>query len=258
MNYRGRFAPSPTGPLHFGSLVAAAASYLDARAHDGVWLVRMEDVDGPRAIPGVDRLILDALEAFGFVSQEPVLYQSARTEAYRAALARLQRAGWAYPCSCSRKEAGLGPYPGTCRIGLKTPDRPLSWRVRFHDPAIGDFVVLRADGYFSYQLAVVVDDAAQGITHIVRGADLLDSTPWQTWLQKLLEYPIPSYRHVPLARNAAGEKLSKQTGATALDPARAPALLRDALRFLGQTEPSGDTPREILESAARHWHWPDP
>jgi glutamyl-Q tRNA(Asp) synthetase len=251
--YRGRFAPSPTGPLHFGSLVAAVASFVDARAHDGVWLVRMEDVDTPRSVPGADRLILETLEAFGMASDEPVLYQSARTQAYAEALERLKQMGAAYPCSSSRKEAGEGAYPGTCRSGPKDLGHPLSWRVRFDDPALGDFVVRRSDGLFSYQLAVVVDDAAQHITHVVRGADLLDSTPWQNRLQELLGYPVPEYRHIPIVTNAAGEKLSKQTGAEPLDTRNAPELLRRALRFLGQPEAVGETPREILQAAARIW-----
>ena len=255
MTYRGRFAPSPTGLLHFGSLVAAVASYLDARAHGGTWLVRMEDVDLPRCVAEADRLILETLEAFGLVSDEPVLYQSARAEAYRAAWERLRQSGWAYPCSCSRKEAGSGPYPGTCRSGPKDAGHPLSWRVRFDDPALGDFLVRRSDGVFSYQLAVVVDDADQRITHVVRGADLIDSTPWQNWLQKLLGYPIPLYRHIPIATNAAGEKLSKQTRAEPLERQQTPELLRSALRFLGQPEARGATPREILDAAARQWRW---
>ncbi len=238
--YRGRFAPSPTGPLHFGSLVAALASYLDARAEDGAWLVRIEDVDTPRSVPGADRLILDTLAAFGMRSGEPVVYQSTRTEAYRAALERLKQMGAAYACSCSRKEAAAC----TCRNGPKDPSKPISWRVR-------DFVVLRSDGLFSYQLAVVVDDAAQRITHVVRGADLLDSTPWQNHLQKLLGYPVPVYRHIPVVTNEAGEKLSKQTRAKSLDPTRAPELLREALRFLGEAEALGDTPEEILTAAIK-------
>ena len=254
MTYRGRFAPSPTGPLHFGSLATAVASYLDARAHGGAWLVRIEDIDTVRTVPGADHLILDTLAGFGLVSAEPVLYQSTRSAAYHTALARLRQPGDAYPCSCSRKEAGPGPYPGTCRNGPKHPENPLSWRVRFDsDPSLGDFVVLRADGLFSYQLAVVVDDAHQHITHVVRGADLLSSTPWQNHLQRLLGYPIPRYTHIPLATNANGEKLSKQTGAPPLDRDNAPALLRAALDFLGQPPPSGDTPAQILASAASHW-----
>lgn len=236
-----------------GSLVAALASYLDARANAGKWMVRIEDLDTPRCVAGADRLILDTLACFGLEWDEPVMYQSARTDAYRDAFDRLRAAGWVYPCSCSRKESGPGPYPGSCRNGPKDPSRPASWRVRFDDEERGDFVVLRADGLFSYQLAVVVDDAAQGITHVVRGEDLLDSTPWQNWLQRLLGYPVPRYCHIPLVRDTAGDKLSKQTGAEALDPDRAPDLLRSALRFLNQPEVGPGTTREVLASAVRGW-----
>lgn len=275
--YIGRFAPSPTGPLHFGSLVAAVASYLDARAHGGQWLVRVEDVDTPRSAPGADADILRTLEAFGFEWDGSVLYQTARIEAYREALDRLRREGRAYPCSCSRKEIGKPVYPGTCRGGpgrpIEPPSKPLAWRVRV-DPAVvsfedralgtqrqniaeevGDFVVLRSDGLFAYQLAVVVDDAAQGVTDVVRGADLLDSTPRQIWLQELLGFPIPRYLHVPVATNAAGEKLSKQTLAPPLNVADAGRELHAALRFLGQTVPveAGFNVREILAWAAARW-----
>jgi len=241
--YRGRFAPSPTGPLHFGSLAAAVASYLDARTHGGAWLVRIEDVDTPRTVPGADRLILETLEAFALHWDEPVLYQSTCTDAYRAALERLKEMGAAYPCSCSRKESAAC----TCRNGMNDPSKPISWRVHY-DP---DFVVLRSDGLFSYQLAVVVDDAAQNITHVVRGADLLDSTPWQNHLQTLLGYPVPIYRHIPVVTNEAGEKLSKQTRAEPLDPTRAAELLLAALRFLGEPEVAGETPREILDEVIK-------
>lgn len=231
MNYRGRFAPSPTGPLHFGSLVAALASYTDARANNGAWLVRMEDVDTPRCFPGADQLILDTLQAFGLQWDEDVMYQSTRTDAYGAALEELKHRGAAYPCTCSRKDIGEGPYPGTCRSGPTSTGKPISWRVRYDGPE-GDFVVRRSDGLFSYQLAVVVDDAAQGITHVVRGADLLDSTPWQVHLQQLLGYPTPHYRHIPLVTNAQGEKLSKQTKAEPLDPSRVDELLQLAKEYL--------------------------
>jgi glutamyl-Q tRNA(Asp) synthetase len=227
--YRGRFAPSPTGPLHFGSLVAATASYLDARRNHGEWLVRMEDVDKPRAMPGAADSILSDLEYFGFQWDGPVMYQSQRTDAYREALERLKAMGMAYPCGCSRKEIEGDIYPGTCANGVPPGKVARSWRVRGE----GDFVVLRADGYFAYQLAVVVDDAAQGITDVVRGADLLDSTPRQIHLQRLLGYPTPRYTHVPVVLAADGQKLSKQTGATALDRSRAGELLWDALAFLG-------------------------
>jgi glutamyl-Q tRNA(Asp) synthetase len=239
--YRGRFAPSPTGPLHFGSLVAATASFLDAREHRGKWLVRMEDVDQPREMPGAAESILRDLECFGFQWDGPVLYQSTRTEAYRAALDHLRSRDLAYPCGCSRKEIDGEHYPGTCAHGLPADKIARSWRVRGE----GDFVLLRADGLFAYQLAVVVDDAAQGITHVVRGADLLDSTPRQVHLQHLLGYPTPRYTHVPVVLSADGRKLSKQTGAVALDRARAPELLRQALAFLGRKAPQAGTVADI-------------
>lgn len=214
----GRFAPSPTGPLHFGSLVTAVASYDDARSKGGKWLVRIEDLDTPRNVPGADAAILRTLERFGLEWNGPVLYQSTRLEAYREALDLLRRAGHAYPCSCSRTTTA----PCTCTSGPR-------WRVRF---ANDDFTILRADGIFAYQLAVVVDDAWQGITDVVRGADLVDSTPRQIHLQKLLGLPSPTYRHVPVVVNERGEKLSKQTLAPPLDWAGAPELLERARRFL--------------------------
>ncbi|HVV47338.1 MAG TPA: glutamyl-Q tRNA(Asp) synthetase [Bryobacteraceae bacterium] len=233
----GRFAPSPTGPLHFGSLVAAVASYLDARSKDGHWLVRMEDLDTPRVVPGADRDILATLEAFGFHWDGPVLYQSTRLDAYRDALDQLRQRGHVYPCSCTRTTTA----PCTCTSG----DR---WRVRFPSD---DFTVLRADGIFAYQLAVVVDDAFQGVTDVVRGADLLDSTPRQMHLQKLLGLPAPRYCHIPVAVNEKGEKLSKQTHAPPLDIREAPALLAGALAFLGCTLPAG-LDRAGLDSI---WEW---
>ena len=215
----GRFAPSPTGPLHFGSLVTAVASYLDARSRGGQWLVRMEDIDTPRNVPGADADILRTLTAFGFEWDGPVVYQSSRIEAYQAVLDQLKRVGAVYPCSCTRTTVG----PCRCTTG----DR---WCVRYEGD---DFPVLRADGIFAYQLAVVVDDAHQGVTDVVRGADLLDSTPRQVHLQKLLGYPSPRYKHVPLVVNEKGEKLSKQTKAPPLEVNRAPEMLRGALDFLG-------------------------
>ena len=251
--YRGRFAPSPTGPLHFGSLVTAVASYLDARANSGVWLVRMEDVDQPRTVPGAAEDILRTLEHFGFTWDEPVLWQSRRTPAYATALKKLCDTGVAYPCSCSRAEAGE-VYPGTCRPGPRNPGRPLSWRMRADTAdAGGDFVLRRSDGLFAYQLAVVVDDAAQGITHVVRGADLLDSTPRHMHLFGALGFPVPCYSHVPLATNERGEKLSKQTRAPALNAQDPMPELRAALRFLNQPLPAGATPRELLAAATRGW-----
>lgn len=281
VSHRGRFAPSPTGPLHFGSLVAAVGSYLDARAHGGEWLVRMEDLDPPREQPGAADLILKTLEAYGFEWDGTVLYQSHRGDAYESALDRLRENGLLYPCACTRKEIadpalvgieGL-VYPGTCRNGLHGREAR-AWRVgtdkkatTFDDAIqgrqyqvlerdIGDFVLKRADGLYAYQLAVVVDDAAQHITHIVRGADLLDSTPRQIHLQRLLGLPTPHYAHLPVATNAASEKLSKQTLALPLDSANpVPALWR-ALAFLGQSpaaqlEQAGL--RELWQWAHHHW-----
>jgi glutamyl-Q tRNA(Asp) synthetase len=207
-SYIGRFAPSPTGPLHFGSLVTALAGYLHARSHNGKWLVRIEDVDGPRTVPGAAENILETLDFYGLTWDGPVLYQSARTHAYEAALEELKRQGLVYPVYNS-----LG--------------KP-SWKARMGD----GFTVRRSDGPFSYQLAVVVDDAAQGITDIVRGADLLDSTPRQNWLQRKLGYPQPRYLHVPVVTNAAGEKLSKQTGAPALRREDKERNLEEARKFL--------------------------
>lgn len=282
--YRGRFAPSPTGPLHFGSLVAALGSCLDARAHGGEWLVRMEDVDAPRNVPGAADGILATLEAYGFEWDGEVLWQSRRLEAYAAALEGLKVAGLAYGCACSRKEiadaathaaidGGLA-YPGTCRAGLPSGRSARAWRLRtgaaetaFDDRLqgriaqrlerdVGDFVLLRADGQFAYQLAVVVDDAFQGITDVVRGADLIDSTPRQIWLQHCLGLPSMRYAHLPVATNAAGEKLSKQTLAPALDTARAGAELVRALAFLGQ-EPLAELAAagcaEVWQWAREHW-----
>ncbi|MDE2439816.1 MAG: tRNA glutamyl-Q(34) synthetase GluQRS [Betaproteobacteria bacterium] len=277
--YRGRFAPSPTGPLHFGSLVAAVGSYLDARAQGGEWLLRMEDVDIPRNVPGAADDILRTLTAFGFEWDGAVLYQSKRVEAYGDALARLQRSGLAYGCACSRKEiadsaihvaidGGLA-YPGTCRNGLPAGREARAWRlhvgnerltfvdrlqgevVQYLERDVGDFVLRRADGLFAYQLAVVVDDAWQGINNVVRGADLLASTPRQIWLQRCLGYPLPAYAHLPVAANAAGEKLSKQTMARALCTDMVAAELLRALQFLGQAAP-GDLARAPV---AEVWSW---
>ena len=264
--YRGRFAPSPTGPLHFGSLVAAVGSYLDARAQQGEWLLRIEDVDEPRTVPGAADGILRTLEGFGFEWDGEVLTQSRRLDAYRAALARLQLDGEAYPCACSRREIAAAAtrtsvdgglvYPGSCRAGLAAGKTARAWRLRVPDRElcfadriqgmqcqhlereVGDFVLLRADGQYAYQLAVVVDDAAQGVNAVVRGADLLASTPRQIWLQQRLGMPVPSYAHLPVATNAAGEKLSKQTLSRAVDPARGSALLCAVLQFLGQPAPA--------------------
>ena len=277
--YRGRFAPSPTGPLHFGSLIAALGSCLDARQQGGAWLLRMEDVDASRNVPGAADDILRTLAAFGFEWDGPVLYQSQRLAAYGAALEQLKQAGLAYGCACSRKEiadsathaaidGGLA-YPGTCRKGLPDGRAARAWRLRVDNGEIvfidrlqgrivqhleddvGDFVLRRADGLFAYQLAVVVDDAWQGITHVVRGADLLASTPRQIALQRSLGYSEPVYAHLPVAANPAGEKLSKQTLAQALRVDQASAELVAALRFLGQAVP-GELGRA---SVAEVWAW---
>ncbi|OGI42356.1 MAG: tRNA glutamyl-Q(34) synthetase GluQRS [Candidatus Muproteobacteria bacterium RBG_16_64_11] len=259
--YRGRFAPSPTGPLHFGSLVAAVGSFLCARAQGGEWFVRIEDLDPPREVAGAADDILRTLDSFGLHWDGEVMYQSRRRETYEAALAQLKEAGVLYPCACTRREiadssvSGIeGPvYPGTCRAGLSPGRVARAWRVRTDNRAIefedglqgvirsaladdiGDFVVQRADGFFAYQLAVVVDDAAQGISEIVRGADLLDSTPRQIHLQRLLGLPTPGYLHLPVVLNANGEKLSKQTQAVPLDRQAPVTALWAALAFLGQS-----------------------
>jgi glutamyl-Q tRNA(Asp) synthetase len=258
--YIGRFAPSPTGPLHFGSLVAAVASYLEARAHNGRWLLRIEDIDPPREQPGATRRILDALEAYGFEWHGDVIFQSASRPAHDAALNTLLASGLAYPCGCSRKDLAdvpRGPlgtiYPGTCRSGcdaretairLRTSDEPISFTDRLQgaqthhlESESGDFVIRRRDGLIAYQLAVVVDDAMQGITEIVRGIDIMDSTPRQIWLQQLLGYPTPDYVHIPVITHPDGDKLSKLTGATGIpvDEVR-PTLMR-ALAILQQSPP---------------------
>ncbi len=275
-SYCGRFAPSPTGALHFGSLTAAVACYLDARANSGKWLVRMEDIDPPREVPGAADDILRTLEAFGFEWDDAVLYQSQRTAAYQAALEQLQQQGNIYPCGCSRKEiAQQGQpgaegiiYPGTCRAGLPsereartarvfTPDPPICFidsiqgkREQSVAQEVGDFILRRADGIFAYQLAVVVDDGWQGVTHIVRGADLLHSTPRQIYLQTLLNLPAPLYAHLPLAVDGIGNKLSKQARSLPVDrKTPLPALLA-ALRFLHQPLPD-EQPATLDE----FWQW---
>jgi glutamyl-Q tRNA(Asp) synthetase len=240
--YIGRFAPSPTGPLHAGSLVAALASWLDARAHGGQWLVRMEDVDAPRCIQGMDAVILNQLAAFGMMSDAPVVYQSQRTDLYEAALIKLKADSLVYRCYCSRKSIAMNIYQCTCRealwnkgSGAEYPAGQYAYRLRVNDlflrwqdrrlgaqaqnvaQEVGDFVIKRADALFAYQLAVVVDDADQGINHIVRGEDLADNTARQIGLQAALGLPMPQYLHVPLVLAEDGQKLSKQNGAKALD-----------------------------------------
>jgi glutamyl-Q tRNA(Asp) synthetase len=285
--YTGRFAPSPTGLLHAGSLVAALASWLDARAHGGRWLVRIEDVDTPRCVPGADPAILQQLAACGLAPDGPVLWQSQRGEHYAAALQNLVNQGWAYPCGCSRKEIesaqavarhSAAVYPGTCREGLKGKparawrlnvqavqkalglpaltrwtDRRLGSQTQNVAQEVGDFVLRRADGLWAYQLAVVVDDAAQGITHVVRGQDLADNTARQIVLQRALGLPTPQYLHTPLVLGANGEKLSKQNGALALalsNPQAVLTALNLAAQVLGL--PAVPTPTSA-EQALASW-----
>lgn len=278
----GRFAPSPTGPLHFGSLVAALGSYLQARRRGGRWLLRIEDLDPPRVQAGADQAILRSLEAFGLEWDGPLIYQSERQEAYAAALQQLVEAGHAYGCACTRKQiqaAGRrGPagfvYPGTCRAGLPPGRAARSWRVDtrgarlgFDDAVqgpvdvdleqqIGDFIVRRADGLYAYHLALVVDDAAAGVTEVVRGRDLLDCTAPQIHLQHLLGLPTPGYAHLPIAVNRHGTKLSKQTFARPLDDRHPGPQLAQALSFLGHPPPPPlrQAPaRELLAWALTRW-----
>lgn len=259
MTYRGRFAPSPTGQLHFGSLVAAVGSWLSARHAGGQWLLRMEDIDPTREVAGSAAGILAALPAFGLVADAPPLFQSQRRSAYAAAFEQLRTAGMAFACWCSRSELALdgGMHrDGQC-IAPANPDRPPAWRLRvpditidFHDAlqgpqrehlrqSVGDFVIRRADGTYSYQLACVVDDAFQGITEVVRGHDLLGSTARQIWLQRCLGLPTPAYRHLPLVLDGDGRKLSKSGQAMPVDPASPLPALRRALAFLQLPVPTG-------------------
>lgn len=281
--YIGRFAPSPTGPLHAGSLVAALASWLDARAQGGRWLVRIEDVDTPRCVPGADRLILQQLAQLGLLPDEAPLYQSQRTLQYQHALDALVARGLAYPCACTRRDieaelARLGRpksrhgelvYPGTCRAGLqgraarawrlRTDGPPVVWtdrrlgaQTQSVETEVGDFVLKRADGLFAYQLAVVVDDGAQGISHIVRGEDLADNTARQILLQRALGLPTPTYLHTPLVLGPNGEKLSKQNGAQALDTRQPLAALDAAAKVLGLQVP-GQQLSDWLAHATAQW-----
>ncbi len=274
--YRGRFAPSPTGPLHFGSLVAAVGSYADALAHQGSWLLRIEDVDEGRRVKGAADSILRTLETLGFQWQGEVLHQSRRKARYQEILDRLLARGLAYPCGCTRREVeAVGRrgaegwiYPGTCRQGMPPGRRERAVRlrvpaatVRFVDRLfgaqcqelereVGDFVIRRADGFFAYQLAVVVDDLDQGVTDVVRGADLLHSTPRQIHLQRLLGAPTPRYLHLPLVLDENGRKLSKRDLAHPLDPGRPLEALLAAWRFLGQPPPE-----EPMKDVKTFWAW---
>ena len=273
--YIGRFAPTPSGYLHFGSLVAALASYLDARSVGGLWLLRMEDLDPPREMPGAQDAILRSLETYGFEWDGELVRQSERHAEYAALIQRLFAQGLAYACTCSRKqlEGTGGIYPGTCRnAGHPDHDAAIRLRVpeleyRFVDRVqgefrqhlgreVGDFVIRRRDGLFAYQLAVVLDDAWQGVTDVVRGADLLDSTPRQLYLQELLGLPQPRYLHVPLVIQPDGHKLGKSYRSPPLPADQAPPLLARALRALGQQPPAElaeGTPREVLAWGIAHW-----
>ena len=285
--YTGRFAPSPTGALHAGSLVAALASWLDARAHGGRWLVRIEDIDTPRCVPGADEIILAQLAACGLLPDAAPQWQSQRTALYEQALATLVTADLAYPCGCSRSTIdaanaargiarprnGDRVYPGTCRSGLQGAG-PSAWRMRTQQAPpllhwqdrrlgeqaqdlhtqVGDFALRRADGLFTYQLAVVVDDAAQGISHVVRGEDLADNTARQRWLQDALGLPVPQYLHTPLVRGRNGEKLSKQNGAQPIDTSAALAALNAAAKVLGLPENGGPI-GDALAAWTAQWPW---
>ena len=281
----GRFAPTPSGPLHFGSLVTALASYCHAKSQQGQWLIRIEDVDTPRVVDGSLDLILNDLEAFGFEWDGEIIYQSDAFERYEAGLQQLLKQGHAYACECSRRslraaKVKTGPlgmiYPGTCRnkrlnqenhsirINTESTDLlsyqdQLFGQVGINIPEqSGDFVIRRADGIYAYHLAVVLDDERQNINQVVRGADLLEATCLHLYLQQLLGFTPPEYLHIPLVRNSNGDKLSKQTGATALDTSQAASLLVSALRILGQpVEPGLDqgTASEIVAQAVRTWDY---
>ncbi len=264
--YVGRFAPSPTGPLHFGSLIAAVASFLEARVHGGRWLLRIEDIDPPREQRGATQVILQALDAYGFEWDGPVIYQSNSRNSHDAALSTLLAGGAAYRCGCSRRE--YGPvYPGTCRAGSEATDTALrvltndvevafvdglqGRQVQCLETEFGDFVVLRKDGLVAYQLAVVVDDYLQGITDIVRGIDLMESTPRQIWLQRLLGYPTPEYVHIPVAINDRNQKLSKSHGAGGVSMEAISITLHAALAVLGQRPP----PESGTGAVSDLWKW---
>lgn len=268
----GRFAPSPTGKLHFGSLISAFASYLQVRRAGGRWLVRIEDIDPPREVAGSTNSILRSLNQLDLQSDSEILFQSSRTAVYRETVDTLVRRGKAFWCGCTRKDLPpSGIYPGTCRDGLPAGKSPRAVRlqsagavIRFVDDVqgerietldetTGDFVIFRADGLPAYQLAVVIDDAFQGVTHVMRGMDLFSSTARQIHLQQVLGLPTPSYAHHPLAVQADESKLGKRFGSVAIEPENAAVLFRDALEFLGQSPPDGLDSAELLEWGARHW-----
>lgn len=276
-DYRGRFAPSPTGALHFGSLITAVGSYLEAKSHNGEWLVRIENLDKPREIPAASHEILRALEILGMEWDHEVIYQDQRKDTYENVLTILNKRGLTYSCTCTRKEIADSSitgtsgqiYAGTCRNNVHNKDRPSAVRIKTDNNIIefedslnglisqklesktGDFILRRSDGVYAYQLAVVADDATHGITNIVRGADLLDSTPRQIYLQKLLGYSTPAYMHLPVAVNNQGKKLSKQTKSALLDISNPVKQLIEAVNFLGQ-----EPPIELLENnVSSFWKW---
>ena len=272
MQATGRFAPSPTGDLHFGSLIAALASYLQAKSSGGQWLIRVEDIDPPREVPGSADRILGDLRRFGMRSDRSLLFQSQRIEAYESAVTDLLERGLAYWCGCSRSELpASGVYPGTCRDGLPGEKSPRSVRLRVSDEpvaftdlvqglieenlqeTVGDFVIRRADGLAAYQLAVVVDDAFQGVTEVVRGADLLSSTARQIYLQRCLGLDTPVYAHHPVAVGSDGRKLSKRLGSDPVASSPPAQVLEMALRFLGQPCPGGLGEAELWEWAMDNW-----
>ena len=271
MAYQGRFAPSPTGPLHFGSLITAVASYCDARANQGTWIVRIEDTDIPRIYPDSEQHILKCLDAFEFESDVEIIYQRNRLDIYNAVIEQLKQKQLVYACECTRKMLGSNHiYTGTCRekhldfqnqaIRVKVSDQNICFQDRLQGQHcsnlatdLGDFVLKRRDGIINYQLAVVVDDYLQGITHVVRGADLLDNTERQIWLGQLLGYPQLEYMHLPLALNDQGQKLSKQNLAHALDTQHAPELLSQAISALGQQPVDIDQPHKMLAQAVAQW-----
>ncbi|MCE1272306.1 MAG: tRNA glutamyl-Q(34) synthetase GluQRS [Acinetobacter sp.] len=270
-SYVGRFAPSPTGPLHFGSLITAVASYCDAKTNQGKWLVRIEDTDIPRIFPNSETHILSCIDAFQFEPDAEIIFQKDRFEIYEQVLEQLKQSDAIYACQCTRKILGSNHiYAGTCRdlnlefvdqaIRLKVSDQQICFQDRLQGQLcsnlkydLGDFVLKRRDGIISYQLAVVVDDYLQGITHVVRGADLLDNTVRQIWLGSLLNYPSLNYMHLPLAMNDQGQKLSKQNLAQALDINQAPKLLQQAILALGQSAIELDQPRIMLQQAVQQW-----
>ena len=272
MTYVGRFAPSPTGPLHFGSLITAVASYCDAKANHGQWLVRIEDTDIPRIYPNSESHILDCIDAFEFEPDADIIFQKNRLDLYEEVLEQLKQAQQIYACECTRKQLGSNHiYVGTCRdlhldflnqaIRLKVDDQLICFDDLLQGRQcsnlkndLGDFVLKRRDGIISYQLAVVVDDYLQGITHVVRGADLLDNTARQIWLGSLLDYPKLNYMHLPLAMNDQGQKLSKQNMAQALDLSKAPELLKQVISALGQLNVELDQPRNMLKQAVQQWN----